>query len=111
MAEDTAAEQPTGLPAHLRDDLKWQPGQSGNPAGRPKGARNKLSEAFLDALLKDFLRASEEDDSLGEKAIATMRAEKPNEYARMIASILAKEVEANVNGDLSDEMKRWLGIG
>jgi hypothetical protein len=29
----------------------------------------------------------------------------------MIASILAKEVEANVNGDLSDEMKRWLGIG
>ena len=26
----------------------WQPGQSGNPAGRPKGTRNKLSEQFLE---------------------------------------------------------------
>ena len=70
-----------------------------------------MSESFLEALLKDFEKASEEDSSLGEKAIAAMRAEKPNEYARMIASILAKEVDASVNGDLSDEMKRWLGIG
>jgi hypothetical protein len=26
---------------------KWQPGQSGNPAGRPKGAVNKRSRAIL----------------------------------------------------------------
>ena len=102
MADDTAAEQPTGLPAHLRDDLKWKPGQSGNPAGRPRGARSKLTEAFLDALMEDFEQA-------GPAAIAVMRAEKPNEYARMIASILAKEVD--VSGDVSDELKRWLGIG
>lgn len=86
----------------------WQPGQSGNPAGRPKGARNKLTEAFLDTLLADFVEAVEEDKTLGAKAIATMRADKPNEYAKMIASILAKEVE--VSGDISEEMKAWLGM-
>ena len=92
-------------------DGTFAPGMSGNPAGRPKSSRHKLSEAFLAALLKDFEKANEEDPSLGELAIATMRAEKPNEYAKMIAGILAKEVDANFSGDLSDEMKRWLGIG
>ena len=92
-------------------DGTFAPGFSGNPAGRPKGARHKLSERFLDALLRDFEKASEEDESLGEIAIAAMRADKPNEYARMIASLLAKEVEANISGDMSDELKRWLGIG
>jgi hypothetical protein len=111
VGDDTAAEQPSGLPAHLREDLKWKPGQSGNPAGRPAGARSKLTESFLEALLTDFQKASEEDQSLGQKAIAAMRADKPNEYARMIASILAKEVDANFNGDVSPELKRWLGIG
>jgi hypothetical protein len=92
-------------------DGTFAPGVSGNPAGKPKGARHKLSESFIEALLKDFQKASEEDQSLGEAAIAAMRADKPNEYARMIASILAKEVDANITGDFSDEMKRWLGIG
>ena len=27
--------------------VPWKPGQSGNPAGRQKGSRNKLAEVFL----------------------------------------------------------------
>ena len=26
-----------------KDDTTWKPGQSGNPAGRPEGSRNKAS--------------------------------------------------------------------
>lgn len=104
MADNTAGEQPKGLPAHLRDDLKWKPGQSGNPAGRPKGARSILQEQFFKALQKDF-------EENGEAVLEIMRAEKPNEYAKMIASLMTKELDANVTGEMSDEMKRWLGIG
>ena len=38
MADKTAKKQP----AHLNPEVQFKPGQSGNPAGRPKGSRNKL---------------------------------------------------------------------
>lgn len=85
-------------------DGTFAPGVSGNPLGRPKGARHKLSESFLDALLADFLKAAQEDQTLGSVAIATMREERPNEYAKMIASLLAKEVE------LGDELGGLVGL-
>lgn len=64
----------------------WQPGQSGNPAGRPKGSRNKLSEDFFKALADDFAEH-------GAEAIVKMRDERPNEYAKMVAGLMTKEVE------------------
>jgi hypothetical protein len=39
--------------SHVADHLKpWQipKGQSGNPKGRPRGSRSRLSEAFLESL-------------------------------------------------------------
>lgn len=67
-------------PAHL-----YQPGQSGNPQGRPKGSRNKLGEAFIEAMHDDFLVN-------GKAVIETVRAEKPDQYLKVIASILPKEL-------------------
>lgn len=60
-------------------------GVSGNPAGRPKGARSILQEQFFKALQKDF-------EANGEVVLEVMRAEKPNEYARMIAGLMTKEI-------------------
>lgn len=96
MAENTADKQPN-LPAHLRDDLKWKAGQSGNPAGKPKGARHKLTEAFVQALHDDFMEN-------GTGAIQTVRAEKPDQYLKVIASLVPKDVNLTVNNldDLSD---------
>lgn len=73
----------------------WKPGQSGNPTGRPKGARNKLGEAFLEAMLADFTQH-------GVAAIEVVRAEKPDQYLKVIASILPKEMNLNVTEQFSE---------
>ena len=70
-------------------------GKSGNPNGRPVGARSKLGEAFLKALQEDF-------DQNGEAVIATVRADKPDQYLKVIAGILPKEMTLTVNDPLED---------
>lgn len=68
----------------------WKAGQSGNPAGRPKGARSKLGEAFLDAMLADF-------EQHGSDVIERVRDEKPEQYLRVVASLLPRDL--NVTQD------------
>lgn len=76
----------------------WQPGQSGNPAGRPKGSRNKLGEAFVEALHDDF-------NEHGLSVIEKVRAEKPDQYLKVIAQVIPKEVHHTVEeyDELSDD--------
>jgi hypothetical protein len=77
----------------------WQPGESGNPAGRVRGSRNKLSEAVVCALYRDFSKH-------GEKAIAKVRREQPGIYLRVLASLCPCEhrVErSNLLKDLTDQ--------
>ena len=45
-----------GASTHMPTNL-WQPGVSGNPAGRTRGSRNALSEEVICALLRDFRQA------------------------------------------------------
>lgn len=98
VAENTAPQQRKRVIGR-----PFQKGQSGNPAGRPKGARQKLGEAFLDALLADFQKAIGEG-TLGTDAIKAMREEKPNEYAKMIANLLPKEIEGNINMGIGEAL-------
>jgi len=77
----------------------WQPGVSGNPAGRLRGSRNKLSEEVICALLRDFRKH-------GEKAIAKVRREQPGVYLRCLTLLIPREhkVEhSNPLKDLTDE--------
>jgi hypothetical protein len=69
-----------------KQDTRFKPGQSGNPAGRPKGARNKVSEKLLEALALDF-------ETHGKEVIETVRAEKPHEYLKIVASLVPKQME------------------
>jgi hypothetical protein len=69
--------------------VRWKPGQSGNPLGRPQGSRNKLSEDVLATLAADWAAG-------GAETVARVRATDPSTYLRVVASILPKDVLVNV---------------
>jgi hypothetical protein len=71
-----------------------RPFEPGNP-GKPKGARHKLQEDFV----KDVLAAWQTD---GKTAITSMIADKPGDFVKMVASLIPKDVNLNVNS--ADEM-------
>jgi hypothetical protein len=63
--------------------------ESGNPKGRPKGARNRLGTRFLEALEADF-------NKFGPQAIALVREKKPEVYIKVVADLLPKEANMPV---------------
>lgn len=81
---------------------QFAPGNS----GRPVGARNKLQTEFVKALAEDF-------EEHGEGVIRIVRAERPAEYLKIVASILPKEFfvsEGALDGMSDDEIADALEI-
>jgi hypothetical protein len=73
--------------AHLMPP--WKPGQSGNPAGRPMQACQRLGEKFIKTLADDF-------DAYGEEAIRKLRESDPARYAAIVASLMPKALEVAI---------------
>lgn len=78
-------------------ETRFSTGQSGNPGGKPAGARNKIQGVFLSALADDF-------EQHGNQAIQQMREKDPSGYIRVVASLMPKDVEISRSlNDISDE--------
>lgn len=94
------------LPAHLRDDLKFKPGQIANPLGRPKGSRNKLGEAFIQALHDHFVEH-------GADVIERVIRDKPEQFLKVVAAVIPQEVHHRVEDydELSDDDLRAAFLG
>ncbi len=75
-----------------KSNTSWIPGQSGNPAGRPKGSRDTINEAFLKDLAADWA---------GDGIVALRRAreDRPAEYCRMVANLQPKDQNLSVKND------------
>jgi hypothetical protein len=95
------------LKEHPMTDGRFKPGQSGNPRGRPRGSRHRLSEAALADLCANF-------EAGGAEAIERCRVEDPVAYVRVVASLLPRQIEQlhSPLADLSDEelsfLDRWI---
>jgi hypothetical protein len=83
----------------------WKPGESGNPKGRPKGARNILGTQFLEALQQHF-------EEKGVDAIERVWRDKPEVYIKLVADLVPKEASLTVNhGESFTKLWRLISDG
>jgi hypothetical protein len=66
--------------------------------GRAKGARNRLSAGFIEALAREF-------EEHGEETLRICRTERPHEFLKIVAGVIPKEFEISDSRlkELSDD--------
>jgi len=67
----------------------FKPGQSGNPLGRPQGARSKFSEQACADALADWT-------ANGPSTLERVRATDPSTYLRVLFSIIPKDIAVSI---------------
>jgi hypothetical protein len=98
-ADSTAPKQQIGVP--------FKPGQSGNPAGRPKGAKSKFQEDFW----RDLHRTWQEG---GRDALKRMMRDMPDKFVTVAAGKVPQELEVTnstyviVAPEASTSTQEWL---
>ena len=77
-------EQPSKRVGH-----RWKPGKSGNPAGRPLGARQRISEKLLADLATVW-------EAHGESVLTRLAITDPGKLATIAYGLLPRDVFINV---------------
>jgi Family of unknown function (DUF5681) len=66
-------------------DKHWKPGQSGNPVGRPTGARTRFTEAFVGDVAKAW-------EQHGAGVLEQMAASEPSKFAELCSRLIPRDV-------------------
>ena len=84
-------------------DTQFKKGKSGNPNGRKKGSRNKITEAWLKALGADFIpNKAQVFKDLRESDLST--------YARLIAALVPKDWDVKNSGDVTVQIVKYADL-
>ncbi len=83
--------------------MPWVKGQSGNPKGKHGHKREKISAAYLNDLNAVWR-------SHGRAALIAAAENEPAQFAAIVARLLPKETEVNLNLGLSDRFMQALRL-
>ena len=83
-------------------DTQFKVGQIGGP-GRPKGARNKFSEAVVEAFAAHF-------EEHGAEAIERVYKEQPAVYLKLAAMFVPKDFNLKNSGDVTIQIVKFADI-
>jgi len=90
-----AVNQQKERPAHW-----FKPGQSGNPKGREKGSKNKITKAYLDIFLKDI-------QEHGKEVLERVRKERPDVYLKLAAMLVPRNLDVNHSGSVNVQVVNY----
>ena len=84
---------------------RFPKGVSGNPAGRPRDARNRLTRKVLEDILAHWNEPTPENPKIakGRHALEAAWLDKPVDYVRAVLSVMPRELAIeNVMSDMTD---------
>ena len=88
----------TDLPARRVNGRMWMLGQSGNPAGRPIGARGRFSQQFI----ADLTNAWEQ---YGADALAQTAKLYPDRFVGICSHLIPKDVSVSLTASLPGNLE------
>lgn len=80
--------------------MTFKPGQSGNPAGRPKGAVNKVTRTVREAFEEAFAKLQEDPDK--PYALVPWGMKNPDKFYMLSQKLIPSQVAATVDDATSN---------